>query len=163
MTLYEINDQILRCIKVNDSEYVDTDTGEVIDIDYLEHLEMEKEEKTTNIIKFYLNLLSDAESLKAEADRFRKRAKAAENKAEQLKSYLTYIQNGEKFKSSDGLHQITFRKTKRVDITDLSIIPECYLRVKDPEPDKTLIKEAINSGVDVKGAVLVENLSPTIK
>ena len=66
MTLYEIDKMILGCIKVSDSEYVDTETGEVIDIDYLNHLEMERDEKISNIIKFYLNLKSESESLEAE-------------------------------------------------------------------------------------------------
>lgn len=163
MTLYEIDKMILGCIKVSDSEYVDTETGEVIDIDYLNHLEMERDEKISNIIKFYLNLKSESESLEAEGKKFMARAKAAKNKAEQLKSYLSFIQNGEKYKTTDGLHNISFRRTKSVEVTDMSKLPKAYLRFKDPEPNKEMIKEALNSAVDVPGAVIVEKLSAQIK
>ena len=163
MTLYEVDQLIANCVKVSDKEAVDTETGEVVDIDYLEHLQIESDVKKTNLIKFYLNLISDAESLDAEAKKFSKRAKAAKNKAEQIKSYLAFLQNGDKYKSPDGLHQITFRKTKSVEVTDIKALADVYLRFKDPEPNKEVIKEALNSGVDVKGAVLVEKLSPSIK
>lgn len=163
MKLYEIDDLIARCVIVSDNEAVDTATGEVIDIDYLEHLQMDKERKIEYLIKLHLNCKADAEALKAEAQKFQKRAKAEESKAEQIKNYLSYVQNGEKFKSADGLHQITFRKTTSVEVPDVFAVDNCYLRYKDPEPDKTAIKEAIKSGIDVKGATLIEKLSPTIK
>ncbi len=163
MKLYEIDELIARCVVISENEAVDTETGEIIDIDYLEHLQMDKEKKIEFLIKLYLNCKSDAEQLKAEADKFTKRARAEANKAEQIKNYLGFIQKGEKFKSEDGLHQISFRKTSSVEVTDITKLEDCYLRVKDPEADKTAIKEAIKSGIDVKGATLVEKLSPTIK
>lgn len=163
MKLYEIDELISRCVVVSMNEAVDTETGEIIDVDYLNHLEMEADKKKEYLIKLYLNCKSDAESLKAEAQKFAKRAKAEENKAEQLKNYLAYIQKGEKYKTEDGLHQISFRKTSSVEIEDVSKLAECYLRVKDPEPDKTAIKEALKEGIEVDGAKMVEKLSPTIK
>jgi len=163
MTLYEINEEITNCVKINDSEAVDTTTGEVISIDYLEHLEMAKDEKIENIVKFYKNLLAEHEAYKKESDRLGKLAKTSKNKAEQLKAYLGYCLQGEKFNSADGLHKVSFRRTESVDITDLKIIPETYLRYKDPEADKNAIKEAIKSGVEINGAVLIEKQSVTIK
>lgn len=163
MTLYEIDELIARCVVVSDNEAVDTATGEVIDIDYLEHLEMEKDKKKEYLIKLYLNCKADADALKAEAQKFQKRSQTEANKAEQIKNYLAYIQNGEKFKSEDGLHQISFRKTTSVEVEDISKLDKCYLRYKEPEADKTAIKDALKSGVDVVGAVLVEKLSPNIK
>lgn len=163
MTLYEIDEQIARCVKVNDSEYVDIETGEIIDIDYLEHLEMDKDRKIDYLIKLHLNCKADAEALKAEAQKFQKRAKAEENKAEQIKNYLAFIQKGEKYKTTDGLHQISFRKSTSVEVTDISKLPDVYLRYKELEADKASIKIALNSGVQVAGAVLVEKLSPSIK
>lgn len=68
MKLYEIDELISKCVVVNDNEAVDTSTGEIIDIDYLDHLQMERNKKTEYLIKLYLNCLSDAEALKAEAD-----------------------------------------------------------------------------------------------
>jgi len=161
--LYEIDELVARCVVISENEAVDTETGEIIDVDYLEHLEMEKEKKIEFLIKLYLNCKSDAESLKAEADKFSKRARAEANKADQIKNYLGFIQHGEKFKSEDGLHQITFRKSASVEVSDVNALEDCYLRFKEPEADKTAIKEAIKSGIDVKGASLIEKLSAVIK
>ena len=46
MKLYEIDELISKCVVVNDNEAVDTSTGEIIDIDYLEHLQIERSKKT---------------------------------------------------------------------------------------------------------------------
>ena len=54
MKLYEIDELISKCVVVNDNEAVDTSTGEIIDIDYLEHLQMERSKKTEYLIKLYL-------------------------------------------------------------------------------------------------------------
>lgn len=163
MTLYEINEAVMNCVKVSDTEAVDTTTGEVISIDELEHLEMEKEEKIENCIKFYKNLLAEHEAYKKEADRLSKLAKTQKNKAEQLKAYMGYCLNGEKFKSEDGLHQVSFRRSEAIEVLNLWDIPDHYMKYKDPEPDKTAIKEAIKSGLDVKGAALIEKQNVVIK
>ena len=163
MKLYEIDELIARCVVVNDNEAVDTSTGEIIDIDYLEHLQMERSKKTEYLIKLYLNCLSDAEALKAEADKFSKRAKTESNKAEQIKNYLTFLQNGESFTSEDGLHKITHRKSQSVEVTDLSALEKRFLRYKEPEPDKKLISQALKEGYKVEGAQLINKLSIQIK
>ena len=163
-SLYEIDEQIARCIHMPESdEYVDSETGEIFDREYIEQLQMDKDVKIEYLIKLYKNKLSDSEALKKEADEFAKRSKSMKNATEGIKNYLNYVLQGEKFKSEDGLHQITFRKSQSVEITDISKLKECYLRYKEPEADKTAIKEAIKSGVDVVGAVLVEKISPSIK
>lgn len=164
MKLYEIDEQIERCIHIPENdEYVDTETGEVFDREYIEHLEMDRDIKIEYLIKLYKNKLSDSEALKKEADDFAKRSKSLKNAAEGIKEYLNFCLKGEKFKSADGLHQITFRKSQSVEVTDISKLKDCYLRYKEPEADKTAIKEAIKSGIDVSGAVLVDKLSPSIK
>jgi len=164
MKLYEIDEQISRCIHLPESdEYVDTESGEIFDRDYIEHLQMDKEKKVEYLIKLYKNKMAEADALKAEADSFAKRQKAAKNSAEGIKNYLNFCLQGEKYKSEDGLHQITFRKSKSVEVVDLSKLASCYLRYKEPEADKKAISEAINSGIAVDGAVLVEKLSPSIK
>lgn len=163
MTLYEVIEAIENCVKVSETEAVDTSTGEIVDINYLEQLPIERDLKIENCIKFYKNLQSDAESYKKEAQRLQKLQKSAENKAAQMKAYLGFCLNGEKFKSNDGLHQVSFRRSESIDITDLWSVPDDFLKYKDPEPDKTAIKNAIKSGQKVAGAVLVEKQNVSIK
>ena len=62
-TLYEINEQILRCVKDGDM-VVDTETGEVIDMAALDALQMERDEKLTNIGKWILDLKADAKAIR---------------------------------------------------------------------------------------------------
>lgn len=156
MKLYEINSEIEACVAISENEAVNTETGEVISIDYLEHLKMDRDEKLENIIKFYKNLNAEADVLKSEADKLAKRAKAARNKADQLKAYLGYCLKGEKFKSADGVHSVSYRKSEKVDIQNINAIPLNYLKIADPEADKTAIKEVLKKGIEVPGAVLVE-------
>lgn len=163
MTLYEIDKAIENCMRISDSEVVDTSTGEVLDTEYLEQLEMDREKKIENCIKFYKNSLADSKIYKEEAQRLSKLAKTSENRAEQMKKYLSTCLNGEKFKSNDGLHQANFRKSESVEIVDLFSIPDDFLKYKEPEPNKTEIKKAIKEGRNVAGAVLVEKNNISIK
>lgn len=50
--LYDINSEILSCI--------DAETGEIIDVERLQALQMEREQKVENVALWYKNLLSDA-------------------------------------------------------------------------------------------------------
>ena len=60
--LYEINQAITECI--------DNETGEIIDVEKLEELQLEREAKIENVALWYKNLLSDAEAYKAEKNAF---------------------------------------------------------------------------------------------
>ena len=153
MTLYEIERAIL--------EAVDTETGEIINEEMLDSLLMEKEQKIEGIALWIKNLTAEASALKAEKEAFAKRQKVAENKVESLKKYLTNALQGEKFQTTKV--SIGFRSSESVEITDISKIPDDYLRYKDPEADKTAIKQMIKDGYQIDGAVLVRKQSIQIK
>lgn len=152
--LYEIDQTILGCL--------DLETGEVIDPERLESLHMERSQKIENIVLWIKNLESDALAFKAEKDAFAKREKAATNKAEQLKKYLTDALDGQKF-STDRC-AVSFRRSEQVMILDEKMVP---LDVMIPEvsfkPDKAAIKELLKNGTEVCGCCLVENLNPQIR
>lgn len=154
MNLFQIDEEIMNCC-------IDTETGEVINEEYLNQLGMERDAKIENIACWIKNLLADAEALKAQKQAFADRQKSAENKAESLKKYLAEYLGGQKF-STDKV-AISFRKTSSVNITDMTKIPEDYLKYEDPEPDKTAIKKAINEGKSIAGAELQEGQSISIK
>ena len=153
MNLYEINNAIMDC--------VDMETGEIIDIDRLDCLQIERSEKIENIACWIKNLKSDAEQLKVEADNLLQRRRVAENKAESLKTYLQQALDGEKFKTPKVA--ISYRKTKSVDVTDISQLPEWALRFSDPVPNKTEIKKKIELGENVPGASIKESQIMIIK
>ena len=153
MTLYEIDQAIMNCL--------DNETGEIIDAELLDSLQMERTEKIENVACWIKELKAEAEALKAEKLAFAERQKVAENKAESLKNWLAYVLNGEKFKTTRA--SITFRATDKVEITDIMQLDESFLRYKEPEADKTAIKEAIKAGQEVAGATLVSSTSVIIK
>lgn len=152
MNLYEINNAMQECINL--------ETGE-IDLELFEKLQLEKDEKIENIALWIKNLSSDVESMENEKKAFEERIKACKNKVSSLKAYLEMVLNGEKFQTSRC--SITFRKSKSIEVTDISKLEKNYLKYAEPTADKTAIKKAIESGVTVVGASLVENLNVQIK
>lgn len=153
MKLFEINEEIMKC--------VDVETGEIIDEVKLQQLQMARDIKIENIACWIKNILSDAEALKAQKQVFADRQKAAENKAESLKRYLSKVLEGQKF-TTDKV-AVSFRKTSSVNVKDITQLKEEYLKYADPTPDKTAIKNAIKAGKDVAGAEIVEGQSISIK
>lgn len=157
MNLFQIDEEIMNC--------VDMETGEIIDSAKLDELQMDRDIKIENIACWIKNLVADAEALKAQKQAFADRQKSAENKAESLKKYLANYLAGQKF--STPKVAISFRKTTSVNVTDISQIPEQYLKYEDPKPDKTAIKAAIKAaseaGETFAGAEIVEGQSISIK
>ena len=153
MKLYEIDQAIIDCI--------DMETGEVINEELLNGLQMERDAKIENVALWIKELKAEAEALKAEKLAFAERQKVAENKMESLKKWLAYALNGEKFKTVRA--SVTFRTTEKVEVADIFKLDENYVRYKDPEADKDAIKKAIKAGQVVAGATLVPSTSVIIK
>ena len=154
MTLYEIDKAIL--------EAIDMDTGEILDPEKLDALQMERTAKLENIALYIKNLLADADAIKAEKDALAARESAKRKKAENLKGYLAYSLGGEKFDTAKCA--VSFIKSEKVEVEDLTLIPAELLRVKNSyEPDKNAIKAAIKAGQEVNGCRLVEKFSAQIK
>lgn len=152
-TLYQIDQAIM--------DLVDNETGEIIDIEKFDRLQMERDEKIESIALYIKDLKAEAEALKAEKLAFAERQKVAENKVESLKNYLAYALKGQAFKSTKAV--VSFRKTQQVDIPDIYALDENFLKYAEPTADKIAIKEAIKQGKTVAGATLVENTSIIIK
>ena len=158
MTIYEIDEKILNCI--------DLETGEIIDIDKLNELQLEKDAKIENVACWIKELKAEAEAIKTEKQTLAERQRVAENKAESLKKWLAYALQGEKFKTAKC--SVSFRKSEVVEITDeglnnLMKEHDELLTYKAPEPNKKAIKQAIKDGLSVEGVQLVQNTSTIIK
>lgn len=152
MKLYEINEAILAC--------VDPETGEA-DCEKLDELMLMREEKLENLALWVKDLKAEADAIKAEEKALAERRQAKERKAESIKAYLEKELAGQKFETSRAV--CSFRKSQRVEITDLDKIPDDYLRYSTPTADKTAIKAAIKDGIDIEGAELVDSVTMTIK
>lgn len=153
MKLYEIDKQILEC--------VDLETGELIDPEKLNSLNIEREKKIKGLGLWYKDLLAEAEALKKEKEMFAEREKSAKNKAESIKKYLSLVLNGENFKTTECV--ISFRKSEKTVIDDVHKLPENFLKYAEPKANLTEIKKAIKSGEEIKGAHLEETQNIQIK
>lgn len=146
-SLYEIDFEIMNCI--------DFETGELVDVEKLTELQMEREHKIESVALWVKNLRAEAAAYKAEKDAFAKREKRTKNKVESLEKWLTNALNGEKLTTNRVA--VSFRKSKRVEVLDDSKIPENYMtETVTIAPDKKGIREAIEYGLKVPGCELVE-------
>ena len=159
MTIYEIDQAIMEC--------VDLETGEIIDTEKLDKLQMERDAKLENVACWIKDLKAEAEGLKNEKQALAERQKVAENKMESLKKYLAYALDGQKF--STAKCAVSFRNTESVEVTEegLEALMKDHdelLTYKAPEPNKKAIKDAIkNDGLTVAGVQLVQKTSTIIK
>ena len=92
MTLFEIDQEIMNCVKLTGSEdYVNVETGEIIDVEALKSLEMERDKKLRNIGCWVLNLQAEEAALAEQIKKFMARKAAAHNKAESLKQMISAV------------------------------------------------------------------------
>jgi len=155
MNLYEL--------QINIDSLVDQETGEIIDIDALNALELERDTKISNIACWIKDLKAEGEALKAEEQNLNHRRKVCENKMESLKTYLATFLNGEKFK--DSRCAISYRKSEKVTFADdfmVDSLPD-YMKKVTIEPKKTEIKEFLKTGATIEGVELVESTSMQIR
>lgn len=159
MNLFEIDKEILGC--------VDEETGEVVDLDRLESLNLQRDEKISNICKWIINLRSDIDQLKRQEAVFKERRQNAQKKAESLKNFLQVYMNGRPFKTAE--FSATFRKSSAVEIINQDAF-EAFadknrglLTFPAPVPNKTAIKAALDAGEEVPGAAIKQNTNLIIK
>lgn len=160
-TLFEIDQAIMDCI--------DPESGEILDIDRLNALQMERGKKIESVALWIKNLEADATAYKWQKDVFAEREKAAKSKIESLKKWLMGALNGQKM-STDKV-AISFRKSDSLEIANedefvnwaWKMNRDDLLKYTDPTPDKTAIKQAIKSGLTVFGCSLVEKMNAQIK
>lgn len=157
MSLYKIDEAILNC--------VDEETGEILDWETFEKLNIERNTKIENLALWVKNLKAEVLAYKAEKASFEERAKVTENKAKNIEKYLTGLLQGSKFTTNKVA--ISFRKSSVVDIDDdvvISTLPEELIRTKvTVEADKKAIKEYLNDGNELRGIRIKENNNIQIK
>lgn len=159
MNLFQIDKKILDC--------VDEETGEVVDIDRLESLNLQRDQMITNLCRWVTNLKSDVQQLKEEESRLRERRKSAEKNIDRIKNYLLAYMAGNPFKSAE--FTVAFRNSSAVEIVN----PDAFEAFADknrglltfpaPVPNKTAIKAALDAGEEVPGAAIKQNVNLIIK
>ena len=160
-TLYEINNAILECC--------DMETGEILDFERLEQLQLEKEQKIEGVALYIKNLDAEAAALKAEEAALAERRKAKENKVKRLKEYLFSALGGQKFETARV--RLSFRNSTGVEISDeLALLTwleknkqdQC-IKYKLPEISKSEVGKLLKAGQEIPGAALVERSNLQMK
>lgn len=155
MNLYEIDAAILDC--------VDTENGDILDLERLEALEIEHDAKISNLACWVKDLRSEAAAIKAEKDALDKRMKAKDNLADRISTYLERYLNGAKFE--DSRCAISYRKSESTEIAeglDLNTLPDDCKKIT-VTANKTAIKAALKNGVMIDGCTLVTKNNIQIK
>ena len=160
--LYDIDQEIMDC--------VDAETGEILDVEKLDALQMEREAKLEGVALWVKDMKAEAAAVKEEADKLTARRKALENRMESVKAWLLQALNGEKLKTPRcNVYQTHSQKVviddekALVDMFMASPFGEKFLRMKDPEIDKNALKDSMKQGYEYEFAHLEATESVVIK
>ena len=157
-TLYELTGTFKR---INDTEGLDEETK----ADTLESIDWsnEFEEKVENTAKVIKNKEASKKLIKEEIDRLTARYKSLDNDVVWLKKSMQEafeITGHEKVKGL--LFTVYMGKNQPSVVIDEELLPKKYFVIAK-KPDKNAIKELLNAGKKVKGAILQESRSLRIK
>ena len=160
--LYEIDQDILNC--------VDMETGEIIDVDALTALQIEREAKLEGVTLWVKDMAAEATAVKEEADKLLARKRALDNKIAALKSWLLIALDGQKLKTprcnvyqTHNQRLAVADEAKLIDFLKTLEEPERFLRFPDPELRKDEIKKALKEDFHIPGACLETTESVVIK
>ena len=163
MELYDVVAEIERLFE----DAVDSETGEIIDVEALNKinaLEMERDELIEQMALEAKNSDANAKMLQAEANAYEARAKREKNKAAWIRRYLTSILNGDKFESLRV--SIGWRKSTSVELdpgVSVYDIDTSFVRMSEPELSKREALRAMRDGIVIPGLHLEERQNIQIK
>lgn len=169
MTLYDIDAQIAALDgAAEDDMLIDAETGELISVSQvLDALRMEREAKLENVACWVKNLSAEADAIREEENRLIKRRKAAETKAENLKSWLLSAmtrEDGTTDKLKTGRVVVSVKRNPPSTVVDDDLLPSTYKVAKITyQANKDLIKRELLAGGEVPGAHLEYGRSVIIK
>jgi hypothetical protein len=156
--LFRINEDIFRLY-----QQIDDNGGELTPEleEQLTITENDRESKCEGYVSVIRMFKSKSQLLKDEAKRLLDAARTYDKSIERLEDNLlsSVVQLGN---IKTNFVSISTRRNKSVEIANDVEIPLQYQRVKI-EANKTAIKEAIESGIDVPGATIVEKFSLLIR
>lgn len=152
MTLYEIDSAIIGCM--------DEETGEIIE-GAMEELELDNIQKAENIALSIKNDTAMAKALKEEIDKLTQRLRTCNNGIDSKKKYLPCLLGDKKLKTARV--SVSYRNSESVTIDDLGSLTEEYIRIPEPQADKTAIKKAIKAGKEVAGAHIETSKSVIVR
>lgn len=161
MNAWQIKEEITNCVKLDDGTVVGGVSGEVLDEQAIDQLNLSFEEKVRNIALWAKQLDLDLAQYDMVIKGYQDRRKRDERLRDNLKDYLRRLLDGKKRKTID--YEISFRKSTAVEITDFGKVDKRFLVIPPPKVSLKAVKEALKAGEDVSGCQLVERTNTIIK
>lgn len=159
----DICDEISSMLSIPDEDLTDEQRAAMSA--YLDELAGQESDKVDAFGSFIRVESARAEACKKEAQRLSNKARTAESRISYLKHlYLCTMQSNGLKKVQGGAYTLSIRESDSVDVTDVTALPDMYIRRKESvEPDKTVLKEALKGGLEIPGATLVKTSSLQIR
>jgi len=150
-TLYEI-DQAYQSAQDRADQYAAEHNGEMLPEHYqaLDALEMTRDIKIENSIKYIKNQKAMAEMIESEIETLKARAKAHTAAAERNKAYLAYIIKP-KEKHEYGCGKISWRESQKLIVDAPNLVPDQYVKIETSIKVQE-IKDAIKAGEKIEFA-----------
>ena len=153
--IYEITQDYLKIMSMMEDPELDPQTL----ADTLEAVDGALEVKAENYAKIIKNLEGDIAAIKSEVDRLSEKKRAIENNIKNMKATLQgsmEITGKTRFKT--GLFSFGIQKNAPSVVidTDINNLPPEFLKFREPEVNKTKLKEAIMNGEDLEGFAHLE-------
>lgn len=159
-SIYEINQAIL--------DLIDPETGEIMDFEALEQLQMDRTQKAENVACMRKNLMALIGDIKEEEDALKERRLSLQKKVDSLDNYLSTHFCGEKIETARA--SISWRKSTGVEIQDeleaidyLTINHDEILKYAAPTIDKKAAASILKNGETIPGIVLTDRMNLQIK
>lgn len=110
------------------------------------------------IIQNLMNTISTIKKYESELQGQRNKCQAI---VDQLSASIALTLDGDDWKSGD--HAVGYRSSEQLEVIDESLIPDEFMKIPAPTPDKAAIKKAIKAGQEVPGAVIKKNKNIQLK
>lgn len=158
MKLYELTNayqEVLELIEEGNEEYLDT----------LESIKENIEQKAENTAKVLKTIEAQIEVIRQEEKRLANRRKELENSVTRIKQYLENNLREVGMKKIKGnIFTISIQKNPpSIEVINENLIPEKYMVIKPPEPNKKEILNALKNGEQIDGVELKQTESLRIR
>lgn len=150
--LYELNQQYQQLIDLISN----SDVERIEFADTLESIEEAIEDKLENTAKVIRAIEAEANAIKVEEDRLKKRRQALEGNADRLKDYIFHtmqITGKDKVKGAHINLRLQYNPPS-VRMLDEKLVPAHYLVEQHPTVDKKALLTDLKNGIAVEGVEL---------
>ena len=159
--LYEIEADLENLIELDADRFVDGETGEIVNREVWDSLQMEWSQKVEGVALGYKNEMAIVDAMKKEVDELTKRINRHKKKAEGYKSFINAVLEGKKFESSRCYIRPTKSKSLEWDGNPEGL--EEYLIAQPPKFDQATARKDLMAGKQIPHCKLIEKTSVSIK